>query len=57
MILAWLGPWQAAIIVVVLILFFGGKRFGATFRSLKRGGEEFKRSITEGDDKGEEPRA
>jgi sec-independent protein translocase protein TatA len=43
--LAILGPWDFVIVVVVLVLLFGTKRFGRMFRSLKSGGREFKRGI------------
>ncbi len=52
---AWIGPWQAAIIVLLLLFFFGAKRFGAAFRSLKRGGQEVKRELTKGDGERDEP--
>jgi TatA/E family protein of Tat protein translocase len=45
MIVAFLGPWDFVIILVVIVLVFGTARFGRTLRALKVGGREFKRGI------------
>jgi sec-independent protein translocase protein TatA len=54
----WLGPWEILIVVVIILLVFGGKllprlgrSLGSSFTGLKKGvkegGEEFKTAIKE----------
>lgn len=40
-----IGPWEFAIVIVVLVLIFGTARFSRTWRSLKQGGKGFTRGI------------
>jgi sec-independent protein translocase protein TatA len=49
----WIGPWEIAILLVVVLLVFGPKRLPEMGKSLGRGMREFKSSITGKDD---EPR-
>ncbi len=42
----WIGPWELAILLVVVLLIFGPKRLPEMGRSLGRGMREFKNSIT-----------
>jgi sec-independent protein translocase protein TatA len=42
----WIGPWELAILLVVVLLVFGPKRLPEMGRSLGRGMREFKHSIT-----------
>ena len=52
----WIGPWEIAILLVVVLLVFGPKRLPEMGRSLGRGMREFKNSITGKDkDEDEEP--
>jgi sec-independent protein translocase protein TatA len=49
----WIGPWEIAILLVVVLLVFGPKRLPEMGKSLGRGMREFKSSISGKDD---EPR-
>jgi sec-independent protein translocase protein TatA len=42
----WIGPWEIAILLVIVLLVFGPKRLPEMGRSLGRGMREFKDSIT-----------
>ncbi len=42
----WIGPWELAILLVIVLLVFGPKRLPEMGRSLGRGMREFKSSIT-----------
>jgi sec-independent protein translocase protein TatA len=42
-----IGPLEFVILIVVVILLFGGKRFGSAMRSLGKGAREFKGSLSE----------
>jgi sec-independent protein translocase protein TatA len=49
----WIGPWEIAILLIVVLLVFGPKRLPEMGRSLGKGMREFKDSITgkfDGDD-------
>ncbi len=46
----WIGPWEIAILLVIVLLVFGPKRLPEMGRSLGRGMREFKDSITGKDD-------
>ena len=46
----WIGPWEIAILLVVVLLVFGPKRLPEMGRSLGRGMREFKDSISGKDD-------
>jgi len=41
-ILLFVGPWQIALIVVIVLLLFGGKKIPELMRGLGRGMKEFK---------------
>lgn len=47
--LLFIGPWQIAIIVLLVVLLFGGKKIPELMRGLGKGIKEFK-SATEDDD-------
>ena len=40
-----IGPWEFAIIIVVLVLVFGTARFSRAWRSVKQGSKGFTREI------------
>jgi TatA/E family protein of Tat protein translocase len=42
----WIGPWEIALLVVIVLIVFGPKRLPEMGRSLGRGMREFKNSIT-----------
>ena len=42
----WIGPWELAILLIVILLVFGPKRLPEMGRSLGKGMREFKDSIT-----------
>ena len=50
----WIGPWEIAILLVIVLLVFGPKRLPEMGRSLGKGMREFKNSIT-GKDEDEPP--
>ena len=45
-----IGPWQIAIIVVIVLLLFGGKKIPELMRGLGSGIKEFKDASKEEDD-------
>jgi sec-independent protein translocase protein TatA len=42
----WIGPWEIAILLVIVLLVFGPKRLPEMGRSLGKGMRDFKDSIT-----------
>jgi len=40
-----LSFWEFAIVIIIIVLIFGTRRFGRMIRSLGSGGREFKRGI------------
>lgn len=53
-ILGMVGPWQIAVIVVLILLLFGGKKIPELMRGLGSGIKEFKDATKEDDSKKEE---
>jgi|GEM_PF-207161 len=41
-----LGPWEIAIVVIVILILFGGKKIPELARGIGRGMREFKREMT-----------
>lgn len=54
MFLAMIGPWQIAILVILVILLFGGKKIPELMRGLGSGIKEFKDATKDEDDKKDE---
>ncbi len=54
---AMVGPWQIALIVIIILLLFGGKKIPDLMRGLGEGIKEFKKATNEKDDdsKGDKP--
>tara|TARA_B100000085_G_scaffold264812_1_gene272063 strand:+ start:57 stop:233 length:177 start_codon:yes stop_codon:yes gene_type:complete len=50
LLLAMIGPWQIVLIVVVVLLMFGGKKIPELMRGLGKGISEFKKGKEEIDD-------
>jgi len=50
----WIGPWEIAILLVIVLLVFGPKRLPEMGKSLGRGMREFKNSVTGKDDDDDE---
>ncbi len=48
------GPWQVVVIVLVLLLLFGGKKIPELMRGLGRGVREFKEGISGDEEKSSE---
>ena len=46
----WIGPWELAILLIVVLFVFGPKRLPEMGKSLGKGMREFKDSITGKDD-------
>lgn len=49
----WLGPWEIAAIVVVVLLLFGGRKIPELMKGLGKGMKEFKEGIGSDSDKKE----
>ena len=47
--LGFIGPWQAVIIVVALLLLFGGKKIPELMKGLGQGMKEFKKATKDDD--------
>ncbi|HLS11269.1 MAG TPA: twin-arginine translocase TatA/TatE family subunit [Flavobacteriaceae bacterium] len=45
-----IGPWQIAVVVVLILLLFGGKKIPELMRGLGSGIKEFKDATKEDDD-------
>ncbi len=41
----WLGPWEIALIVVVVLLLFGGRKIPELMKGIGKGMKEFKEGI------------
>ena len=50
------GPWQIAIVLLVIVLIFGSKRLPEIARSIGRSASEFKRGQREGETPDPPPR-
>lgn len=48
-----LGPWQIVLIVVVVLLLFGGRKIPELMKGLGQGMKEFKNATKDKDKKGE----
>ena len=51
----WIGPWEIAILLVIVLLVFGPKRLPEMGRSLGKGMREFKDSVTGKDEEDAAP--
>ena len=49
--LGFIGPWQIALIVAVVLLMFGGKKIPQLMRGMGSGIKEFKDGMKEGETK------
>ena len=47
--LGFIGPWQIALIVAIVVLLFGGKKIPQLMRGLGSGVKEFKDGMKEGE--------
>ena len=54
LLLGLIGPWQVVIIVLVILLMFGGKKIPELMRGLGKGMSEFKKGKEEGNEKKED---
>ncbi|NNC71413.1 MAG: twin-arginine translocase TatA/TatE family subunit [Sphingomonadaceae bacterium] len=52
-----LGPWQIAIIVLLIVLFFGRGRISDMMGDLAKGITSFKRGLREDEDEGKDTRS
>lgn len=48
--LGFIGPWQIALIVAVVLLMFGGKKIPQLMRGMGSGIKEFKEGMKEGEE-------
>lgn len=48
--LGFVGPWQIALIVAIVLLLFGGKKIPQLMRGVGSGINEFKKGMKEGDE-------
>ena len=51
----WLGGWEIAIIVIIVLLLFGGKKIPELMRGLGKGIKEFKEGVADDPDKNDSP--
>ncbi len=51
---AFIGPWEFLLLVLIIAFLFGARRFTSAGRALGRGAKEFKRSVS--DEDGGEPK-
>ena len=51
MILGFIGPWQIVIVVLVIVLLFGGKKIPELMKGLGQGMKEFKNATKEESEK------
>ena len=54
LLLGMIGPWQIVLIVLVILLMFGGKKIPELMRGLGKGMSEFKKGKEEGNEKKED---
>lgn len=54
LLLGMIGPWQVVLIVLVILLMFGGKKIPELMRGLGKGMSEFKKGQEEGNEKKED---
>lgn len=54
LLLGMIGPWQVVLIVLVILLMFGGKKIPELMRGLCKGMSEFKKGKEEGNEKKED---
>ena len=47
--LGMVGPWQIVIILVIVVLFFGGRKIPELMKGLGKGVSEFKKGAKEGE--------
>lgn len=45
-----IGPWQIVLIVVIVLLLFGGKKIPELMRGIGKGARELKKGLNEDDD-------
>ena len=48
--MGWIGPWQVVLIVLVVLLLFGGRKIPELMRGLGGGVKEFKNAVKEDED-------
>ena len=53
--LGMLGGWEIALIVLVVLIIFGGKKIPELMKGMGKGIKEFKKGVSEDDDKKEQP--
>ncbi|MBC8304061.1 MAG: twin-arginine translocase TatA/TatE family subunit [Pelagibacterales bacterium] len=54
LLLGMIGPWQVVLIVLGILLMFGGKKIPELMRGLGKGMSEFKKGKEEGNEKKED---
>lgn len=54
--LGMVGPWQIVVVVVLVLLLFGGRKIPELMRGLGSGVKEFKDAVKEEDNKPEAPK-
>ncbi len=50
----WLGGWEIAVIVVIVLLLFGGKKIPELMRGLGKGIKEFKEGVADDADENDD---
>ena len=54
-ILGMIGPWQIVLIVVIVLLLFGGKKIPELMRGIGKGARELKKGLNEDDEAPDSP--
>ena len=53
--LGMIGPWQIVLIVVVVLLLFGGRKIPELMKGIGKGAREFKKGLSGDEDENEGP--
>jgi sec-independent protein translocase protein TatA len=53
-IMGMVGPWQIVLLILVIVLLFGGRKIPELMRGIGQGMKEFKNATKDGDSKDEE---
>ncbi len=52
--MGWIGPWQVVLIVLVVLLLFGGRKIPELMRGLGGGVKEFKKAVKDDEEENQD---